>query len=143
MDKNLFIGIDPDMKSNGVAIWDANNKMLVLKNMTFFQLYEFMNENRERVRLVRIEAGWLNHKSNWHICSGQSKAAGEAIARNVGMNHATGIHICEMCVFLELYYEELRPTEQKKDAKEFKAITKYEGRTNQEQRDAAMLVYGI
>jgi hypothetical protein len=141
--KDIYIGIDPDIERSGVAILDAHNKMLVLKNLTFWQLYDFLHNNSERILVVRIEAGWLNHKSNWHTCSGQSKTAGEKIARNVGMNHATGILICQMCVFLEILYEEVRPTSHKVDAKLFKSITKYEDKTNQEQRDAAMLVFGI
>jgi hypothetical protein len=141
--KDLYIGIDPDTDRSGVAVWDARQKMLVLKTLTFVQLFELLNDNQDRIILVRIEAGWLNRKSNWHHRYGQTKTEGEAIARKVGMNQATGIHLCQFCVYFGLLYEEVRPTAHKLNAKMFRAITKYEGRTNQEQRDAAMLIFPL
>jgi hypothetical protein len=140
MNNTLYIGIDPDIDRNGVAIWESENGILVLRNLTFWQLYDLLNGSRDRIRVVRIEAGWLNTKSNWHGRSGQTKAEGEAIARNVGQNHAVGMLVCQMCVYLEILYEEVQPKSHKVNAALFRAMTKYEGRTNQEQRDAAMLL---
>jgi hypothetical protein len=46
-------------------------------------------------------------------------------------------------VYLEILYEEIRPTASKVNAKHFKSITGFDKRTNQEQRDAAMLIHSL
>jgi len=50
--------------------------------------------------------------------------------------------MCEMCEYLGIEHFKIKPTRSKIDATTFKAITKIEKRTNQEQRDALMLVFG-
>jgi hypothetical protein len=139
----LYIGIDPDLDRNGVAIWESQNGILTLKNLSFWQLYDLLSTNRDRIVVVRIEAGWLNFKSNWHNRYRQTKEAGEAISRNVGENHAVGKLISQMCTYLEILHEEVRPTASKVDAKLFKSITGFNKSTNQEQRDAAMLIHSL
>jgi hypothetical protein len=137
----LYIGVDPDLARSGVAIWDSKYKILTLKTLSFWQLFDLLSEHRDRIILVKVEAGWLNLKSNWHSRYGQTKAAGESIAKNVGENHATGKLICQMCVYLELHYNEVRPRNHKLNAKIFRAIAKYKRRTNQEERDAGALLF--
>ena len=82
----------------------------------------------------------MNKKSNLHSRYGQSKSAGERIAKNVGENHATGKLLVEMAKSLNLNVVEVRPTRKKKNSEEFNRITGWVGRSNQEQRDAAMQV---
>jgi hypothetical protein len=143
MTKNLYIGIDPDIDKSGIAIWENDNKILVLKNLSFFQIFDLLNENKDRIAIVRIECGWLNHKSNWHNRREQTKTAGERISKNVGENHAVAKLLCQMCVFHQILHEEIRPTAHKLDKKLFKQITGYSGRTNQETRDAGMLLIDL
>ncbi|MFW1997271.1 hypothetical protein ACG904_20360, partial [Acinetobacter guillouiae] len=95
------------------------------------------------IKKVVIEAGWMNKKSNLHSCIGQSKRAGERIAKNVGENHATGKLLVEMAKSFGLAVVEVRPTKTKKNSEEFNRITGWQGRTNQEQRDAGMLIWGM
>ncbi|MDR1122042.1 MAG: hypothetical protein LBM08_14145 [Dysgonamonadaceae bacterium] len=142
-EKDLIIGIDPDLERSGVAIWIASGKIFDLRNLSFWQLFDFMRAHADRIRVVRVEAGWLNKKSNFHSRAGQTKTEGEAIARNVGENHAIAKIICQMCVYLQLQYEEVQQKAHKLDRDTFRVITGYKGRTNQETRDAAMLVYGM
>jgi len=47
-----------------------------------------------------------------------------------------------MCDYLSLYYVKIKPTKSKTDSKLFKQITGIDKRTNQEQRDAYMLIHG-
>lgn len=137
---NLIIGIDPDLDKSGVAILGDS---LELKNMTFPEIVELFRNEQDNIKKVVIEAGWLNKKSNFHGAYGQSKAKGEAIARNVGENHATGKLLVEMAKSLGLAVVEVRPTRTKLKAEDFNRITGWQGRTNQEQRDAAMLIVGM
>lgn len=91
-----------------------------------------------------IEAGWLNKKSNLHGRYGQSKRAGERIAKNVGeRNHAAGKLLVEMAKSLNLSVVEVRPIRKKKNSEEFNRITGWVGRSNQEQRDAEILIFGM
>jgi len=93
---------------------------------------------------VRIEAGWLNEKSNFHNRRGQTKTAGERVAKNVGANHEVGRKFGEMCEYLGIDYEFVKPLGTKCiDHRTFVRMTGWKGRTNSEMRDSAMLVYGI
>lgn len=135
---DLIIGIDPDLEKSGVAVLGQS---LELKNLTFAQTVELFRTQQDKIKKVVIEAGWLNKKSNFRF--GHSKTAGEKIAKNVGENHATGKLIAEMAEDCGLTVVLVKPTSKKKTAEEFKRITGYVGRTNQEIRDAGMLIWGM
>ena len=90
------------------------------------------------IKLVRIEAGWLIKKSNWHKAQGQFMR--EKISKNVGENHAVGKLLTEWCKLNKVPFELVKPLG-KINAKQFKLITGYDNSTNQEKRDAGMLVW--
>lgn len=139
--KKLFIGVDPDSKKNGVAYWYKENKNLELENLTFFELFDSIKSLKIRYDItVIIDAGWLN-KSNFHV-TGSNKRVNGQIGERVGANHETGKKISEMCVYLGVEYQLHKPIKSKVDKVLFEKITGYKGRTNQENRDAGMLVYG-
>lgn len=139
--KPLIIGIDPDLEKSGVAV--LKDGSLRLGNMRFYDLTQYFEVNKDQIKKVVIEAGWLNKKSNLHGRYGQSKRAGERIAKNVGENHATGKLLVEMAESLGLAVVLVKPTKSKKNSEEFNRITGWQGRTNQEQRDAGMLIWGM
>lgn len=140
----VVVGIDPDTEKSGYAEYDINQKKLVdVRSYSFFDIYEILESSREVIQIVRIEAGWLNEKANWHGRHGQTKVAGERIAKNVGANHETGRKLVEMCRYLDIPHEIVKPLGTKAiDAGMFKKITGWTERTNQDNRDAAMLCYG-
>lgn len=136
----LIIGIDPDLDKSGVAILGDS---LELKNMTFPEVVELFRNEQDNIKKVVIEAGWLNKKSNFHGAYGQSKAKGEAIARNVGENHATGKLLDVMASSFGIATVLVRPTKTKLNAEQFNRLTGWQGRTNQEARDAGVLIWGM
>lgn len=136
----IIIGIDPDLEKSGVAILGQS---LELKNLTFAETVALFRNRESEIKKVIIEAGWKNAKSNFHGYIGQRKSVGERIAKNVGENHATGKLLVEMAKAQGLEVVELRPSRSKVDAKEFNRVTGWVGRSNQEQRDAAMLIWGL
>lgn len=137
----IYIGIDPDCDKSGVAVWNSKNKALQLYNLTFFQLYDSLKEIEKWIDVkVKIEAGFLNKKSNYHYSVNNFTA--QKIALKVGANHETARKIGEMCEYLELKYEFVCPKSSKVDSKYFEKLTGFK-RSNQEQRDAAMLVFGL
>jgi hypothetical protein len=138
----LYIGIDPDIDKSGLCVYDryADDKMQLF-TASFFDVLQTIDEwNGRRRTIVKLEAGWLNKKSNWH--GGKSNVA-QKIAKNVGENHATGKLIEQYCIRNNYQYKLIVPKKSKVDAVMFKKLTGYERRTNQELRDAAMLVYGL
>ena len=141
--KRYIIGIDPDTKKSGFAIWDKFDKEMDVQSLTFFEILELLKDLKEGILFVRIEAGWLNKKSNFHSRYNQSKEAGERIAKNVGANHETGRKLGEMCEYLDIKFEFVKPIGTKAiDHFYFQRLTGFKGRTNQDMRDAGMLVYG-
>lgn len=137
----IIIGIDPDLDKSGVAIkWlDA----LSLNNLTFVELKELIEREQPVIKKVVVEAGWLNQKSNFHKHPKQSKEAGERIAKNVGENHAVGKLIVQLIESMGIPVQQLKPTRSKLSSKDFNRITGWSKQSNQEQRDAAMLVWGM
>jgi hypothetical protein len=141
MENKIYIGIDPDVTKNGVAIWYPKTKKLELENLKFFDVFELIKSLKIRNQItVIIDAGWLN-KSNFHVI-GTNKNVNGKIGERVGANHETGRKLAEMCVYLGVEHELHRPTKSKVNKELFEQITGYTQRTNQENRDAGMLIFG-
>ena len=74
-----YIGIDPDVEKNGVALVERKTKKLEVTTLTFSELMDYISfikrvsESDGCTYRVVIEAGWLN-KSNWHLHRGFSIA---------------------------------------------------------------------
>lgn len=137
--KPLIVGIDPDLEKSGVAV--LKDGSLRLDNMSFYDLTQYFEVNKDQIKKVVIEAGWLNKKANFR--GGHSKRVSEEISKRVGENHATGKLLVEMAESLGLAVVLVKPTKSKKNSEEFNRITGWQGRTNQEQRDAGMLIFGM
>lgn len=148
--KKIFIGIDPDTDKSGVAMFTENNlinEKFQLTNLSFFDLFDFflnwcdLAKRLETKLLVIIDAGWLN-KSNFHV-TGTNKNVNGKIGERVGANHETGKKIVEMCQYLGIDYKLNKPIKSKVNSEYFANLTGYKGSTNQDQRDAGMLVFGM
>ena len=150
---DVIIGIDPDAEKSGVAILERATRRLTLKTLAFADLLECLQYERQRATVqekqlvVVIEAGWLN-TGNWHLHYTYSIQKAAAIGRSTGMNHQTGILLTEVCKFWRLRCELQKPLVKcwkGKDRKithdELAAFTGVTGRTNQEERDAALLAW--
>lgn len=137
----FLVGIDPDSKKSGVAVCRQHDKYYSLHNFEFFELFEFLQKHKTEIRLVVIEAGWLN-KSVWHGAGGKKSSVAAKIGNSVGRNHETARKTEEMCKYLKIHYELVRPVASKLSADAFAKFTGIQERTNQEQRDAFMLVFG-
>lgn len=147
--KTLIIGIDPDVNKNGVAIYNKHKKSLELKSLTFFELFEYLNSSKSNLKKVVIEGGWLNKKSNFHNERSGVRVAAK-IGSHTGANHEVGRKIVEMCEYLQIQHKVQKPLrkiwkgpDRKITHKELVSLTGIAvKRTNQEQRDAALLVWG-
>lgn len=145
----MQIGIDPDKDLSGVAVKHRVNgiEKIELYTLPFFGLLEFLQERKELIKLVVIEGGWLNTKANLHNATANARFA-SSIGRDVGVNHGTGLLIVQMCEYLKLPYRVQKPLRKRWASKDGKIthaeLVKYfkvtAKRTNQEQRDAALLI---
>lgn len=137
----ILIGIDPDVDKSGFARIEGNQ--LKLDNLTFFDLYEELKSYKELVvkPVVYVECGFLN-KSNFHKKAGMSAALNAKIGERTGANFETAKKIVEMCEYLKMPYVKIQPKASKITNDYFKKITGIDTRTNQEQRDAMMLIWG-
>ena len=144
---NYYIGIDCDVTKSGVAYYESDTKKLELSNLSFFELFDYLqfakNKENENINLtIVIEAGWLN-KSNWHKVINGNSSINAQIGQRTGANHEVGKKIVEMCIYLGLNHKLVKPTKSKVNSEYFNKITDNIGRTNQEQRDAGLLVFGL
>jgi hypothetical protein len=136
----VIVGIDPDIEKSGIACLHQDTKLIEMTTLSFVDLLGFIRMNKPVIKCVYLEAGWLNQKASWHAAPNMSVAV--SIGRKVGENHATG-KIMQQCIEAEgVKVIPVRPTSKKLDAKEFERLTKIKTRTNQETRDAAMLIFG-
>jgi hypothetical protein len=150
----IYIGIDPDCDKSGVAVLTVE-KHLLLFNLKFFEMFLFLQDAKnfhdfnKNELIVIIEAGWLN-KSVWHglkyfltLLKTPQRAFVYAakIGSKTGANHETGRKIVEMCEYLNIEYKLVKPTQKKVNSEFFFKLTGIK-RSNQDQRDAAMLILG-
>lgn len=150
----IIIGVDSDLHKSGIAIWDKENNNLELKSLTFFELFDFLKAEKENIKILKIEAGWLNQKSNFHFA--KSKGISDTISKKVGENQATGKKIVEMCQYLNIPHKLVKPFKKiwssptgKISAKELKQqlerlkINLTNKTSNQDNRDSALIcLYG-
>ena len=155
MKKNYsrIIGIDPDVEKSGVALVDKSQAVPArwVRVFSFPDLVEWLRsvpDDGETV--VVVEDSWT-HGGQWHLPPRISSHAAAKIGENVGRCHQVGRHIVEMCNFLGVPCEQVRPLVKMwagKDRKithaEIVEITGIsEKRTNQEERDALLLAWAF
>ena len=152
--RHYIIGIDPDVKKNGVAIVEKETKHLECAALTFAQTLDYLqwvakraSEAKASVK-VYIEAGWMN-RTNWHLKKWDNR--GQVVAKGVsqGRNEQVSRLLGEMCQYYGLDWMHIKPfrkvwggRDRKITHDELCAVTGLMyGRTNQEMRDAALIAW--
>lgn len=136
----MIIGIDPDLEKSGLAVLDQNTQRIEYSCLSFVALTDFIKAKKYLIKCVYLEAGWLNAKSSWHGENNLTVAS--RVGKNVGENHATGKILQQVIEHEGVKVILARPRSKKLNADQFKNLTKIETRTNQETRDAIMLIWG-
>lgn len=157
---STIIGIDPDCDKSGIAVLRLPSRLLEVATLTFPELIAAVQEEHAAAEengftfRVYVEAGWLN-RSNWHTKWGDSPSLAAKKGEAVGRNQETGRKILEMLTHLGIPSMAIKPLPlrvgrmhlwQGKDGKithqELAAITAIpQKRTNQEERDAALIAW--
>lgn len=143
----IYIGIDPDVDLNGVAVVNKKSGACEVYALGFCALMDWLAQwvGVQGVEII-VEAGWLND-SVWHLQrKGLQWAA--SVGRGVGRNHQTGILIADMAEHMGLSVTRQRPLRKcwkghdgKITHEEIKYFTGIKTRTNQETRDALLLAW--
>lgn len=151
---DVVIGIDPDKDKSGVAYLNVANRHLELAALPFVETLDYLayckrqaDESGNKV-IVVIEGGWLN-RSVWHVMPSDTKAVAAKKGYAVGQNHQTGMFLQECCEKIGLPCKVVKPLrkcwqghDRKITHEELVCITGIlTRRTNQEERDAALLAW--
>lgn len=148
---DVVIGIDPDVDKNGVAILNTGTNVLTVYSMTFPEAIEHIKTMPVDDTIVYVEAGWLN-KAHWHLSRYDTGQSAAYKGNQAGRNHETGRKLIECLKYYNIKVRPVKPfrkTWTGKDGKitnqELKRLCEMSGivfnasRTNQEERDAALL----
>jgi len=152
--RHYYIGIDPDVKKNGVAIVEKETKKLECAALTIGDTLDYLQwvagratESGASVK-VYVEAGWMN-RTNWHLTKWDNR--GQVVAKGVsqGRNEQVSRLLGEMCEHYGLQWQWVKPLhkcwsgqDRKITHAELCAVTGLVyGRTNQEMRDAALIAW--
>lgn len=148
----IVIGIDPDVRKSGLAYLDVTTKEVQVISNSFPQLLEYLQNIAGNYTLsgrvvVVVEASWLI-STNWHTKREDSVRTAARKGKDAGRCHEVGRKIVECARYYGLEVVEKLPLKKiwkGKDGKitdeEIKAFIRIEGRTNQEERDAALLAW--
>lgn len=150
----MICGIDPSYNNNnGIAFW-SKGKLSGLASGSFSEMTKLvLAQNPKAIVLEdsRLDKKVLHALAAFNAAKKKGLTVGISAAAMAGRNVGKLDGACERWVDfakengIKLYH--VRPSSRRKNvdlkltAKAFKRITGYEGRTNEHERDAAMLVY--
>lgn len=150
-----IIAIDPDVDKSGVALLRPSTRRLQVANLEFpllldyFQSVKATRDKTNESLIVIVEAGWMV-QGNWHLSFKETKQRAASKGYDVGRNHETGRKIVEYLKYIGIEVLEhypLRKCWKGKDGKitheELVYFTGLSGRTNQDERDAALLAWNF
>jgi len=137
---DYYLGIDPGTQT-GLAMWDYTAQQYdEIMSGTLIEMLErilwFEDIHPDFSWQLRIEDA---RQRKWYGKNAQAKIKGAgSIERDCSIWE-------EICEFHQWEYEMVHPIKggTKWDAKTFKTVTGWSKQTNEHQRDAAMLVYGL
>lgn len=139
-----IIGIDPDLRKNGVAIME-NGEYKELVSLAFPRLLSLISDS-ESDETVLFVVEDVNANKPTFSRGRMSIAARDKISQNIGMVKGVGSVIVEMLDFFKCNYVLVKPLKGtlkqcKSKPEVFERLTGWKGRSNADTRDAATLIY--
>lgn len=139
MNSQKIIGIDPDVDKSGVCIVNEMLQIERLTTMDLVDLFVLIEGMRDYDIRVIVEAGWKN-KTNFHVGAMDNAWKSAKIGSHVGANHEIGRQIIKFCEKVGIECHAIKPKGHKMSALDFKRISGWTKRTNQEMRDAYKII---
>lgn len=140
----MKIGIDPDLVKSGVAV-AVDGSLLTLDGLPFFELIKFIDEHKHQALFVLED---VEHDRAVYHRGGASRLVMLNIAQKVGQVKAIGRLIKQYLEGAGADYVMVKPLQghlkkAKKDAAFFNQLTGWDGKSNEDKRDAGVLaLYG-
>lgn len=140
---DIAIGIDPGVNT-GYAVWDCKEqKFIELETLDFWDCYyTVLARNKMSGPVLVVIEDPSQNSPVWHG-KGQKINVRLNIAQRVGSNKREAELLIEGFENEGILVRRVRPTQSKWNAKTFKNMTGYKGRTNEHKRDAGRLVFGM
>jgi len=152
--KHLMIGIDPDKDKSGIAISNIKTKEIELYTLGFHDTITYLSARKDEIKEVVIEASWLVKKSSFRIKQEETKEVSYLKGKHVGWNQGVGMCLEDMIKGMGIPYRLQRPLklvwgkncrskishEEISRFVEFRRGASHIKTTNQEQRDALLLI---
>lgn len=144
-----IIGIDPDLTASGVALVEGN-KIIMLDKVSLPELLVWVNKNRWIANgeiIIRMEDPNLIKPTFPRAMpkARNKQAVMNNISQKVGQVKAVATIIMQLLEHAGHQVKPVRPLQgamkhlAKRDAKYFNQITGWDGRSNEDQRDAALI----
>jgi len=135
------IGIDPDFVKSGVAK-SVDGKLIELLSLSFPELLEYANHHKDALFVVEN----VEYDKTTYFRPGTSPAVMRNIAQKVGQVKGTARQLLNCLDYMGCKVEKVRPlrgpvkAKAKRSASYFNQLTGWKGRTNEDKRDAALLI---
>lgn len=141
----IHIGIDPDLQKSGVAIME-NGEYKEIVSLAFPELLELIFESKNDTGVLFVVEDVNRHKPTFFKKSVKGQASLNKVSQNIGMVKGVGKKIIEMLEYNKVPFELCAPLKGtlkkcKEDVKLFNRLTGWQGRTNADNRDAAMMIF--
>ena len=139
--KKIYIGIDAGINT-GISVWGGNK----LRYFTgdFWKAIETIEQFNIKVEIeVIIEDPSLNKPVFIDKYKKQNILVALKIGQNIGGNKKEALLLISYCEKNNIKYRAVRPSTKKWDKAMLKTITGITTRTNEHERDAIKLVYGL
>lgn len=142
-ENECVIGIDPDLKKSGICMLDKKGDIFLLLEWSIAELTMFLADNK---KLNYVIEDVLKNKATYN--RGVNAKANTRISQNVGMVKGAASLIIELIEHHTGKPPMLAPAgvgkQLKNNANLFKNVTGYQGRTNEDKRDAyAVAMWGF
>lgn len=139
----IIIGIDPDSKAHGVAIYDGH-ELVELNSKSLMEIFDLLNN------------GWLSKYNAHYICvhiedvcannavfrTGNNKNVQQSIARRLGMVQQSQTELERLFEYFDIKVVKHKISKMwKKDKAQFEKVTGWSGRSNEDTRSAAYFGY--
>lgn len=141
--KVIAIGIDPGVQT-GVAVWDCTNKkFLEIRTMVAIEAMFYLKEYYIDAMPNDHIMFYIEDARKRKFFKGATDKEMRSKSQGAGAVKRDSKYWEEYCKYLDIPFDLSAPRGTKLEISAFKAITKYEGRTNEHNRDAAMKVFGL
>ncbi len=141
----LIIGVDPDSKAHGVAIYH-DKKLVKLECLTLMQIHELLHKDYWNENVIFAIENVAAKKTTFNKTFVSNPRANTRVSNSVGMCQQAQIELERMLDYLGFRYIHCSISNNWKSQagkKQFEIATGWKGRSNEDTRSAAWMGYKL